>query len=186
LGTPDTSSGDIRTETADARHIDITPMLSPRPSARPNSSVLRSYEDVTGQSGNEDQGTYAPESSEHNGLATGCTDNVEDAPGPSGLQFEIEAASDMKAVIDVGDGNGEVVQNAVASEGVHTPPIPENTASMAVAAVLDAPIREHSTSTAVEAVQKVLVPEKAATSEVQSVPGSDTQATHSTPWSPLS
>jgi hypothetical protein len=92
----------------------------------------------------------------------------------------------MKAVADVADGNGEVVQNAVASEGARTSPIPENTASMAVSAVPDAPIREHSTSTPVEAVQNVLVSEMAATSEVQNVPLSDTQATDSTPWSPLS
>jgi hypothetical protein len=98
------------------------------------------------------------------------------------LQFEIEAASDLKAVIDVADGNGEVVQNAVASEGAHTPPIPENTASMAVAAVPNAPVREHTTSTAVEAVQNVLVPENVATVEVQNAPGSDTQAMHPTPW----
>lgn len=186
MGTPDTSSGDVRTEIADARHMDTTPMLSPCPSARPNSPVLPSHEEVTGQPGNDAQDTYAPESSEHNDLATGCTNNVENAPGPSRPQFEIETASGMTAVIAVADGNGEVVQNAVVSEGAYTLPIPENTASMAVAAVPNAPVRELTTSIAVEAIQNVLVPENVATVEVQNVPGSDTQATHPTPWPPLS
>jgi hypothetical protein len=129
--------------------------------------------------------------SSEGGSGLGVGEAVLIAVGVAALPFIIWTAihpcfKNRRSDADPADGNGEVVQNAVASEGAHTPPIPENTASMAIAAVPDGPSHEPTTSIAGEAVQNVLVPDYVTTVEVQNVPGSDTQTTHPTPSSPIS
>jgi hypothetical protein len=145
LNTPDTSPKEVRAETTDDHHMDITAMLSPCPSAWPHSPVLQSREEVSGQRRNDAQDTHAQRSSENNDAATGCTNNVENAHGPSQGQSEIETASAVTRIMAVADGNGEVIQKPAASEGTHIPPIPENPpvmAAEAVPAVPKAPIVE--------------------------------------------